>query len=273
MPELIIIEVHCKPALAEILMAEMSEIGYESFQETDYGFTSSIPFSNYIQQLLEELVSKYDTEEIRWMKTEAEQENWNHKWEENYPEVNIDNEILIRAPFHKKKDGFRYELEIMPKMSFGTGHHETTALMLRQMLNYDFSKKSVLDAGCGTGVLGIMAAKLGASNVVANDIEEWACENAEENFQKNDQKARIFLGSIDALPDARYDFILANINKNVLLEQLGYYAEHLKSPGKIFLSGFYQDDVKDLMSKAQKLSLKKESESSKNNWAILILSN
>lgn len=267
------IEVICDLSFRDILIAELAELNYDSFQETESGFISSVEISAFDEKALTQLFSRYEEGNVLWTSRETSKENWNKKWEENYPPIEIGEEIIVRAPFHNSSRSYKYEIVIMPKMSFGTGHHETTGLMLKNMARYDFANKSVLDAGCGTGILGIMASKLGANKIVAFDIEEWAFENAIENFQMNNAEAQVIKGSVKELPDTKYNYILANINRNVLLEQMRYYAQHLHQGGKLFISGFHKEDIETLSSEAANNDLKKEFESSENNWCLLILTN
>ena len=262
----------CKPAIADILIAEMAEIGYESFLETEGGFLGSVVMKKLNKELLEDLFRRYENESLVWKVEEVEKENWNKKWEENYSPVEIGGLIRIRASFHRSDPSYKYELIITPRMSFGTGHHETTELMLMYQLYIDFRNKEVLDAGCGTGILSIMASKLGASKITCFDMEDWAIENAKENFEVNGTSASIIHGSAEDLPEQYYDVIMANINKKVLLDQMKYYASHLRSGGILMLSGFYVEDVKDILEAGEQRRLKKIGENAKNNWALLILS-
>jgi len=262
-------------AFREIMLAELGEIGFETFEETDSSLMAYIPKENFKQHVLEEVTSKYQGAfEFEVSIGSVEKENWNKKWEENYDPIEVDDRCIVRASFHKIEKNFPIEIIITPKMSFGTGHHATTWQMLKLQMDTDFSGKTVLDVGSGTGVLAIMAAKLGAKSIEASDIDDWCIENSLENFQHNDlPDIRMLKGEITNLNfDNPFDIILANINKNVLLNEIPYYADLLAQNGKLFLSGFYETDIKDIVECAKKSNLSQIRHISKDNWAAMIFS-
>lgn len=198
--------------------------------------------------------------------------NWNEEWEKNYDPIAVDELVYVRASFHESQPGFRHEIVINPKMSFGTGHHATTYQVLRLQGEIDHQGKRVLDVGSGTGILAIMAHLLGAKEVEAFDIDDWCVENGNENFDLNGLATRMGLGTIRQVnPQGPFDIILANINKNVLLDELKIYSDLLISGGYLLLSGFYTEDIDDLVQEAKKHSLELLKTSSKDNWAALIL--
>jgi ribosomal protein L11 methyltransferase len=262
-------------AFREIMLAELGEIDFEAFEETDSSLMAYIPKENFKQQVLEEVTSKYQGAfEFEVGIGTVEKENWNKKWEENYDPIEVDDRCIVRASFHNIEKKFPIEIIITPKMSFGTGHHATTWQMLKLQMDTDFSGKTVLDVGSGTGVLAIMAAKLGAKSIEASDIDDWCIENSLENFEHNDlPDVRMRKGEIVNLNfDNSFDIILANINKNVLLHEIPYYADLLVENGKLFLSGFYETDIEDIVECAKKSNLSQIRYISKDNWAAMILS-
>ncbi|MRI02131.1 50S ribosomal protein L11 methyltransferase [Kriegella sp. EG-1] len=230
---------------AEILMAELGERNFESFVEQEDGLLAYIQKNDWTKDILADVSILENSEfQISFTSKEIAQENWNITWESNFKPIQVENRCRVRAPFHKKLD-FEYDIVIEPKMSFGTGHHETTQMMLRYVLENDFNQKSVLDMGSGTGVLAILAEMRGATAVEAIDIDNWCYLNALENVERNNCKhIKVFEGdaSLLAMPN-KYDIVLANINRNILLQDIPTYANILKSGGLLFLSGFYSEDI------------------------------
>lgn len=257
----------------DIVMAELAEIGYDTFLETEQGVHAYISASRFEEAALQEIGQKYIVfTDMQYQFSTLEKKNWNEEWERNYQPIRISNQCLVRASFHQVDESFAYEIVINPKMSFGTGHHETTALMLENQLTVLHTRKRVLDVGCGTGILAIMAAKLGASAVHAVDTDEWAVENARENVALNGfSDITVQQGTIQdmATPD-QYDIILANINRNVLLEEIYGYARLLAQHGKLLLSGFYATDMPDIEQVAFTQGLIKQSVQTKNLWALAV---
>lgn len=257
----------------EILIAELAELGYESFVEQEGCLQAYILSENFDEKALQELIESYqDHFRVSWSWQELKKQNWNEEWERNYPPVEIANKVRVRAIFHEPKPEFAYEILITPKMSFGTGHHETTSLMIENQLAINHQGKSVLDAGCGTGVLAIMAYFLGASSIKAFDIDEWAVENARENVNLNEcDGIEVLQGSMEQInPQEKFDILLANINRNVLLADMPLYARSLQEKGFLVLSGFYETDVEDILQAVEKEGISFVSQKTKNKWVSMI---
>jgi ribosomal protein L11 methyltransferase len=265
--------VNCSSESTEILMAELAEIGFESFIETDNGFEAYVEGDNFEQQQLTEVREKYQHLKPFEIKTDkVKKENWNEIWENSFDPIIVDDKIYIRAHFHPQRD-FPYVITITPKMSFGTGHHETTYLMLKNQLKINHKNKTVMDAGCGTAILSIMASKLGARFIDAFDIDDWSTINGNENTSNNlVDNVQIRQGKITTLSfEQHFDIILANINKNILLDEMQYYAQHLTAGGNLLLSGFYEKDIPDLEGKANLYGLNKLFQDVRNDWAAMCL--
>ncbi|HVD98434.1 MAG TPA: 50S ribosomal protein L11 methyltransferase [Cytophagaceae bacterium] len=268
------IKITTTPEIGEMLIAELVEIGYDSFQETDTGLDAYVEEEVFSEQALQEIIYKYSQGTvIGYSIGILENKNWNEEWEKNFQPVTIGEDCIVRASFHEPGKKYKYDIVINPKMSFGTGHHETTSMMIAHQLEIDHRDKTVMDAGSGTGILAIMASMLGAKLVDAFDIEDWAFENMKENAILNGcSNIRISQGDITKaeLREKTYDIILANINRNVLLEEIPEYAKRLKTAGKLVLSGFYKEDVPMLEERTAAFGLKKTSTKEKNNWASLV---
>jgi ribosomal protein L11 methyltransferase len=269
-----LLRVKCDPTFAEILIAEISEAGFETFLEKEDGFEAYAEGEQFDMNRLDEIRAKYATVHplvLEWDK--IEKRNWNEEWEKSYDPIIVDDQCIIRAHFHKPERKFPYEIVITPKMSFGTGHHETTYLMVRALLEIDFKNKIVMDAGCGTGILSIMASKRGATKVEAFDIDEWSVANGNENFEVNACN-NIFVrqGKISDLEFVdEFNVIMANINKNVLMNEIPQYAAYLVKGGYLLLSGFYEKDIPDLIARAGLYNLEHCQSDEKQNWASLLL--
>ena len=206
---------------------------------------------------------------IQYTKNEVEQTNWNAEWEKNFKPIQVDDLVSIRAPFHENPH-LKYDIVIVPKMSFGTGHHETTHMMVQHLLALDLENKKVLDMGCGTGILAIFAEMKGANPVDAIDIDAWCYENSLENIARNNcSHITVFEGDSALLIDKKYDVIIANINRNILLEDMNIYANCLHENGVLLLSGFYQEDISMIDAEVSKYNLKLESFIERNNWVAL----
>jgi ribosomal protein L11 methyltransferase len=266
------LKVDVLPDFADIVVAELAEAGFDSFVETPQGVNAYAPADVFDESQVQEIVQKYAAlSPITYTFSIMPRRNWNEEWEKNYQPIYIGNQCVVRASFHQLLQQFPYEIVINPKMSFGTGHHETTALMLEMQLGVDHAGKRVLDAGCGTGILAIMACKRGAAHVDAYDIDIWAVENARENCQLNGCPAiGIQQGTIEEVQLTEpYEVILANINRNVLLREIPLYAGKLASDGQLLLSGFYEQDIAELNRVAAESNLSLTAQHIKQHWAAL----
>lgn len=252
---------------SDILIAELGDLGFESFVENEEGLLAYILKSEWKEQTLDDLfVLQHPDFEITWTSKEIEQQNWNSEWEKNFHPIRVGDGCMVRAPFHAKED-VTYDIVIEPKMSFGTGHHETTFMMLQHILNTDFEGKSVLDMGCGTGVLAILAKMKGARSADAIDIDEWCYVNSLENVERNNcADIQVFQGDRGLIQYKKYDVILANINRNILLEDIPVYANCLNNGGALFLSGFYLEDLDAISAKCAAHGLEFEKNLEKNRW-------
>jgi ribosomal protein L11 methyltransferase len=242
--------------------------------ETETGFEAYVEGDAFDKQLLEEIKEKYaSVTPLVFQYDEIEKQNWNEAWEKNVEPIIVDDKCLVRAAFHKIEKTYPYEIIITPKMSFGTGHHQTTHLMLSAQMKMNHRGKRVMDAGCGTAILSVMASKLGATEVEAFDIDEWSVENGNENTANNNcSNIHIQLGKINEVNlTGPFDIILANINKNILLAEMHHYAAFLKSGGELLLSGFYEQDIPDLKMEAAKYALKAVRQQTRETWACLLL--
>lgn len=268
------LQVICNPDFAEILMAEVAEAGFDTFMENEKGFDAYTEEKNADLTILEHVKEKYaHVQPLLFYQDKVHKENWNEEWEKNVDPVFVEDQCLIRAEFHKIEKKYPYEIIITPKMSFGTGHHQTTHLMIKSQLHLDHSGKLVMDAGCGTAILSVMASKRGAKNIEAFDIDEWSIENGKENARLNHcSNINIRQGTIgDFSWPTKFDIILANINKNVLLAEMKLYSENLQKGGQLLLSGFYTHDVKDLVSEANKYGFEKLKTDERETWASILL--
>src|SRR5690606_9848032 len=246
--------VQCHPDFRDILIAEIAEAGFDTFLEQENGFEAYAENENYNNDILEEVKNKYQVlTTIEYQFSQIEKKNWNEEWEKNYEPVIVEDKCLIRAEFHKPAKQYPWEIIITPKMSFGTGHHQTTYVMIQTQMDMDHKDKRVMDAGCGTAILSVMASKLGAKEVEAFDIDEWSVVNGQENIAINNcSNIRIRQGKIRELDfTGTFDIILANINKNILLDELSEYRKYLKIDGQLLLSGFYEADIPDMLTAAK----------------------
>lgn len=256
---------------SEILMAELIEIGFDSFTEENDGILAYIPQDIYSEQELLQVPLLNNPEiKITYTFSEMPNINWNEEWEKNFEPIYVEDKVLIRAEFHESDPKY-HEIVIQPKMSFGTGHHPTTHLMIQQMLEMDFAGKTVLDMGCGTSVLAIFAKQRGAGKTVAIDIDEWSVENSRENAERNNVELEISQGTADNLGSESFDIILANINRNILISDIPVYEKVLNSGGKLLLSGLCFFDVDDILEVCtqQKLTLTKKLQ--REEWVSLLL--
>ncbi|WP_313027940.1 50S ribosomal protein L11 methyltransferase [Soonwooa sp.] len=256
---------------SEILMAELIGIGFDSFTEEHDGILAYIQEDLYSEEALKDLnlLNSPDVE-ISYESRQMPNINWNEEWEKNFTPINIDDKVLIRAEFHESQN-LLYEIIIQPKMSFGTGHHATTHLMIQQMYDMDFKDKKVLDMGCGTSVLAIFAKQRGAGETLAIDIDEWSVENSHENAERNNVDLKIELGTAENLGKEKFDVILANINRNILISDIPTYVKDLNDGGELLLSGLCFFDVDDILEvcKAQNLTLERQLQ--REEWVSLLL--
>ncbi len=255
----------------DILLAELSEFAFEGFQEQEFRVIGYIPRLSLAdcKESVDILLAKYGVTECRYIV--IENQNWNALWESSITPINIADRIYFRAPFHEPKED-TLNIIIMPKMSFGTGHHTTTRLVSRFILDMDVEGKQGLDMGSGTGVLSIIAALRGASHLDAVDIDEWAYENSKENLSFNNISEDIItpiLGGAKSIEGRNYDFILANINRNILLNDMSLYVSTLKSGGDLVMSGFLESDVEILSAKISELGLEIVASRMEDGWVSL----
>ncbi len=263
------------PELNEILPALLMQLGFDSFLEEDSGITGYIVKDEFDENILVDFLKQNEiTQSVTFEAQQQEKKNWNEEWEKNFDPVFIDDQVVIKAPFHNDIPDAPLTILIEPKMSFGTGHHETTELMIRNLMSLGCKELKVSDIGCGTGVLGIAALKLGAEFVDACDIDEWSSSNTEENKQLNKvENLKVFLGDVSQIIalNKTYDITLANINKNILLQDMNAFSDITKAGGHLILSGFYESDCGDLIDKAKQVGFEFIDSISKNTWASMIL--
>ena len=255
----------------EILMAELIEIGFDSFTEEHDGILGYIQKDLFNENQLKEInLFKNDEVKISYKYQEMPNINWNEEWEKNFSPINVENQVSIRAEFHENQN-LPHEIIIQPKMSFGTGHHATTYLMIQQMLDLDFQNKAVLDMGCGTSVLAIFAKQKGAGKTLAIDIDEWSVENSVENAERNGVELEVSQGTAENLGKEKFDIILANINRNILISDIPTYVSVLNDGGQLLLSGLCFFDVDDILEVCtqQNLTLKKKLQ--REEWVSLLL--
>ena len=254
----------------EILIAELAEIGFESFVDTEDGFEAYIQETDFDESNLEQ-ISLLSNEEFKidYTINKIAQQNWNEQWEKSFDPIFVDEKCMIRAPFHEKPADNVIDIIIEPKMSFGTGHHETTHLIVSRLLNVDLNDKAVLDMGCGTGILAILAKKRNCGKVLAIDNDEWAYTNSVENCERNNVDIEVVLGDANQIKSNKFDVIIANINRNILLRDMHFYANALNINGILLLSGFFSIDKEVLTEEANKIGLTLTFENTKNEWAML----
>jgi len=254
----------------EILIAQLGLVNFESFVETEEGVQAYIQSKDWNEGMLKE-VQILNSEEfsISYEEEVIEQVNWNSEWEKNFEQIQVDNKVSIRAPFHENP-GLEFDIVIEPKMSFGTGHHETTHMMIQQLLDMDLDGKKTLDMGCGTGILAIFAEMRGARPIDAIDIDNWCYENTLENAERNGCRfITTYEGDASMLKGRSYDVIIANINRNILLNDMETYFECLNDGGVILFSGFYKEDIPMMHDAASKYGLKLDRTIERNNWVSL----
>lgn len=265
------IDIVCQEDLKDILTAELCQLGYESFLDTPGGFRAYQPVKNHDPDLVSKLLGRY-TPGSSFKSRKLIDRNWNQVWEKTFEPIEIEGKCRIRASFHPPKSTIPIEIIIDPKMAFGTGHHETTRQVLQFQLNMDFAGKSVLDVGCGTGVLSILAEIKGASKILGLDPDPYAVKSTVENMVLNScKKIKVKEGTIKDLKDNDpFDLILANINRNVLLDELGQYCKHLTPGGILILSGFYTYDSPSIVNKCMDYACRVTNQTSENHWACVV---
>ncbi|MGG8495699.1 50S ribosomal protein L11 methyltransferase [Tenacibaculum sp. TC6] len=254
----------------EILIAELGAEGFESFVENEEGVTAYIQKEDWRADILEDVFILSSPEfTIQYTQNEVEQTNWNEEWEKNFNPIQVDDRVSVRAPFHENPN-LEYDIVIEPKMSFGTGHHETTHMMIQHLLDLDVKGKKVLDMGCGTGILAIFAEMKGAQPIDAIDIDAWCYENSIENVQRNNcNHIEVYEGDASLLEGKEYDVIIANINRNILLNDMKVYTSCLREKGVLLLSGFYKEDIPILDEEVSKYGLSLHRTIERNKWIAL----
>jgi len=254
----------------EILIAELGHVGFESFVENDNGVTAYIQKQEWNSNILDDLYILGSAEfKIKFSYHEVIQTNWNKEWEKNFNPIQVEGQVSVRAPFHENPS-LKYDIVIEPKMSFGTGHHETTHMMIQHLLALDLENKKVLDMGCGTGILAIFAEMKGAQPTDAIDIDSWCYQNSIENVQRNGCKhITVLEGDSSLLKGEKYDVIIANINRNILLSDMKIYTDSLHQEGILLLSGFYKDDIAIIESEVVKHGLVFDKMIQRNRWVAL----
>lgn len=258
------------PEHSEVLTVQLAELGFESFADSDNGFKAYIQESLYNKEVECQIAGLQSNIPFKHTLRLIKDENWNREWEKNFPPINVDDKCYIRASFHSPVPEIPYDIIINPKMSFGTGHHETTCLVISEMLRSDLKNKVVCDMGCGTSVLAILASKLVAESVLAIDIDDWAVENSVENIDTNKvQGIVVKKGGAQLLAGNTFHVILANINRNILLSDMEKYVQSLDKQGILIMSGFFDIDVPVIKSRAEALGMISVNSKLKNKWAML----
>lgn len=253
----------------DLLINDLAEIGFDTFEETSNGFKAYIASAALdlieVEHILLRLPESF---QVSYVVNKIEPQNWNAVWESNFEPIYISDKCYVRATFHEQKPNYEYEIIIDPKMAFGTGHHQTTSLMMAYLLDTNLSGKRVLDMGCGTGILAILAAKIGASEITAIDYDPVCYTSVKENIELNQvSNIKTLCGSKEIIPDEIYDVIVANINRNILLDHLERYVSSLKPNGLLFLSGFYDgSDLEQIVNTAEALGLFYRDKKTQNNW-------
>ena len=263
-------KIHPPVPASEILIAELGSLGFESFVENEDGVTAYILKEEFNENMLTEVrILDSDEFKISYSSSEIQQVNWNEEWEKNFQPIVVDDICSVRAPFHPKPET-EFDIIIEPKMSFGTGHHATTHMMIQFILKNEWKGKSVLDMGCGTGVLAILSSQKGANPVEAIDIDNWCYLNSLENIERNNvPEISVKEGGAELLGEKKYDVIIANINRNILLNDMQKYVSVLQPDGDLYLSGFYKEDIPIIQEACEKLGLKFQENLEKDKWVAV----
>jgi ribosomal protein L11 methyltransferase len=271
-PQYLVVPIACTEEEVDLLVYFLTDLGFDAFEEKEGVLEAYILIPEYKEETVKAVLAEHFPEaELLQVKT-LENKNWNEEWEKNFDSIEVNKQLRIRAIFHTPDPDVELELVIQPKMSFGTGHHATTRLMLEEILSISFEGKSVVDAGCGTGILAILTEKRGAKDVLAYDIEDWAFENSIENTNLNScKKVNVLQGTIATLSiaDQSADVLLANINRNILLEEMKEYARVLKSQGTLLLSGFYDEDIEVLTREANRVGIQVLESKKRDKWSLM----
>jgi ribosomal protein L11 methyltransferase len=258
--------------ISDVLAEELGQIGFESFVPTEESLAAYIAESQFDEAKIKNILNDFPFEaSIDYKVTQIESKNWNEEWEKNFFQpIVIGTDCVIHSSFHKDVPSARYDIVIDPKMAFGTGHHETTSLVIGELLKMDLDGKTLLDMGCGTAVLAILAAMRGAKDIVAIDIDTWCTENSIENIAVNNiEGIDVKLGGAELLTGLHFDIVLANINRNILLADMEQYANCLSTGGELYMSGFYKEDIPLIEAEANRNGLKLIDFKEKNNWVVV----
>ena len=269
------LELHFSPVSSEekksLLIAGLLDIGFESFTEEEEGVSAYISSHIYNDKILDGFDFLHQNPGVEVEVHHLEDKNWNKEWESNYQPVTIAGKCHVRAPFHPARAEMKYEIVIEPKMAFGTAHHETTRLVAEWLMDLEVKNKKVLDMGCGTGILAILANKMGAENVTGIDNDEWAWRNCIENFRINNViNGSVLLGDAALIKSGFFDLVLANINRNILIRDMKSYNDGLSENGAVLLSGFYEKDIEAISVEASKFGLHLAGSRVLNDWAVLL---
>lgn len=266
----------CNPnseTVADVLAAQLSDIEFESFVQSDSGLLAYVQESRFSIEKIDVLLRNFLLDaKIDYSFKTIEDKNWNEEWEKHYFQpIVFEGKCIIHSSFHQPEGDYDYRILIDPKMAFGTGHHQTTGLILREILSMDLQDRSVLDMGCGTAVLAILASMRGANPITAIDIDEWAYHNAMENVQLNNiSNINVLFGGAELLGVETFDVIFANINRNILLQNIPSYAKVLNPGGKLIMSGFYKEDIPSIREKCEQNGLKYLYFSEMDNWVAVV---
>ena len=266
----------CNEIITDVLSALTAEIGFDSFVECEGGLQAYIQQALFDEEALKAVLADFPIADttLSYSISEPEDKNWNEEWEKNFFQpIVIDNRCVIHSTFHKDYPAAEYDIVINPQMAFGTGHHETTSSILGELLDADLKGKSVLDMGCGTSILAILASMRGAESVTAIDIDDWCVNNSRDNIKLNHiDNITVELGDASLLKDRKpFDVIIANINRNILLNDMAAYAGCMHSGSEIYMSGFYVEDIQAIREKGESLGMEFIHFREKNNWAAVKL--
>ena len=252
--------------LKDLLIAELSAIGFDGFEETDETLKAFSSENKFDEAAFETLITGHG---LKYTRSSLPQQNWNEVWESNFSPMSIDDFVGVRASFHPSFENVSHEIIITPKMSFGTGHHATTYMMMQLMRGMDFENKTVLDFGTGTGILAILAEKLGSKSIEAIDYDDWCIENSIENIESNGCQFIQILKADNAITEKKFDVVLANINKNIILSNIEALTRDAAPNGQILLSGLLQEDEKDILQATSAKGWQHVKTITKSNWIAL----